>query len=288
MKYWVLLFPFLLQQNAQAKAEIVTTFSVLENIVQHLVDDEVTVANLVDGGIDPHLFEPGPREINRVRSAKILIANGLYFEPWLNRLLETAPKNLVVVYASRNIKVRKIEEHGVPTEDPHAWNSPGELRNYVEVIAAEIIKAFPDKAIAIGKRSSRFIAEIQAIDSHFKQEFAKIKTQKRVILTTHDAAGYIAEAYAIKPLSPLGLSTAGDFKTADLQKLLAQIKEYELKVIFTEPSHHKVLSERLARKTKVTLGPELYLDGLSPKGGPADTVEKMLRHNLGSILTSMK
>jgi zinc/manganese transport system substrate-binding protein len=109
-----------------------------------------------------------------------------------------------------------------------------------------------------------------------------------VLLTTHDAAGYLAKTYSIKAPAPIGLSTSDDFKTADLSRLLSDIDKYKVKVIFTEPSYHKVLSERLAMKANIQLGPELYLDGLSVKGGPADTVERMLNHNLESILVSME
>ena len=243
---------------------------------------------MVSGGIDPHMFEPGPREVKQVRSAKILFANGLYFEPWLDNLVKTASNDLTLIYASKEVKVRKMKDGDKLTKDPHAWNSPAELIVYIKVITDALVKNFPDKSSSIKQRSSKFIKKVRAINTKFSRGFSKVKAENQVMLTTHDAAGYIADTFGIKSISPLGLSTAEDFKTADLKKLLEQIKAYKVKVIFTEPNHHKILSERLAQKTQLKLGPELYLDGLSPKGGPADTVEKMLNHNLSLILASMK
>ncbi|MBK7844167.1 MAG: zinc ABC transporter substrate-binding protein [Bdellovibrionales bacterium] len=288
MKLWLFLFVLLSQSGAFAKSKVVTTFSVLGNIAERLVDDDIGVINLVGGGIDPHLFEPGPKDINHVRGARILFANGLHFEPWLDRLVKAAAKDLVVVYASKSIQPRQISEHGLKMIDPHAWNSPRELISYIQVMAEELSKAFPKQSTGIQKRASVFVNQIQSIDSKFTKEFSKIPTAKRVILTTHDAAGYLALDYEIKTIAPIGLSTSEDFKTADLTNLIAELKLYRIDVIFTEPSHHKVLTERLAAKTNLKVGPELYLDGLSERGGAGDTVEKMLTHNLESILASMK
>ena len=288
MKRLLLCLLFMFQSIAYGADKVVTTFSVLEDIVLQIAGGEIEVVNLVPGGSDPHLFEPGPREINKVRGAKVLFANGLHFEPWIGRLLKATPGVPVVAYASRDIRPRVVSENGLQTEDPHAWNSPEEVVSYVQVISVELAKAFPSRARRIRSRAKDFIKRIETVHAQFSKRFERVPQSKRVLLTTHDAAGYLADSYALKTISPIGLSTSEDFRTADLSRLLADIARYEVKVIFTEPSHHKVLSERLAAKASLKLGPELYLDGLSAGGGPAVTVEKMLRHNLESILSSIE
>lgn len=288
MKHLFLLLILMVQPHAFAKEKVVTTFSVLENIVSLLGGNQIKVENLVPAGVDPHLFEPGPKEILKVRTSKLLFANGLQFEPWLNGLVKAAPGSLVVVYASRKVKPRTLGYNGLQVEDPHAWNSPNELISYVEVIAEELIKAFPKDAAGIRQRAKNLSKRVEGINTRFAKDFGQVPDSRRVLLTTHDAAGYLAGAYSIKTLAPIGLSTSEDFKTADLSRLLSEIAKYKVKTIFTEPSHHKVLSERLAAKANLKLGAELYLDGLSSNGGPADTVEKMLTYNLQSILVSLE
>jgi zinc/manganese transport system substrate-binding protein len=288
VKFYLAFLFFLFGPVAIAKPKVVTTFSVLGDIVSQLTDDEIDIINLVPGDTDPHLFEPGPKEINRIREARILFANGLHYEPWLDRLVQTSSMPLLVVYASRKAKPRMTMKNGLEVVDPHAWNSPPELVSYIQVISEELAKAFPNEAKDIGQRSRDFIGKIESIHARFAKRLSQIPESKRVLLTTHEAAGYLAKTYSIKTLAPIGLSTSDDFKTADLSRLLADIDTYKVKVIFTEPSYHKVLSERLAAKAKIQLGPELYLDGLSAKGGPADTVERMLNHNLESIVVSME
>ncbi len=288
LKFFLFILFFSLAIVTHAKTKIITTFSILEDIAAHLANDEVEIINLVPAGSDPHLFEPGPSDLIRIRSAKILFANGLHFEPWLRRLVTSASKDLLVVYASRKVRARTILEQGLKIEDPHAWNSPQDLVTYIQVMGEELSLVLPKQAQKIQQRTIDLVKKIKAIDSRFKEQFASIAKTRRVMLTTHDAVGYITQAYAIKSISPIGLSTSEDFKTADLSKLLSEIKKYKIRVIFTEPNHHKLLAEKLTQKIQLELGPELYLDGLSTKGGPGDTVEKMLNHNLGKILDSMK
>jgi zinc/manganese transport system substrate-binding protein len=287
-KLQVALLLFFIGSAALAKPKVVTTFSVLEDIVSQLTNDDVDLINLVPAGVDPHLFEPGPKEISKIREARIIFSNGLHFEPWLERLIQTSSESRTVVFASRKARPRLIVEKGLQVADPHAWNSPPELISYIQVVSEELSKAFPKETGEIGQRSRDLIGKVEAIHARFATRFSQVPKSKRVLLTTHDAAGYLAKTYSIKSLAPIGLSTSDDFKTADLSRMLSDIERYKVKVIFTEPSYHRVLSERLAAKANIQLGPELYLDGLSVKGGPADTVERMLNHNLESILDSME
>ena len=99
---------------------------------------------------------------------------------------------------------------------------------------------------------------------------------------------YIATDYNIISLAPIGLSTSEEFRTKDLADLIGNIKKYDIKVIFSEKSHHQILSEKLANKAKLKLGNPLFLDGLSLPGEGASNVEDMLNYNLGQIIGSMK
>ena len=108
-----------------------------------------------------------------------------------------------------------------------------------------------------------------------------------MLLTTHEAAGYLCQRYKIRLLTPLGLSTTEEVRPADLAQLLEDIQKYKVKTLFSENGHNQILAEKIVAKAKVKLGGTIYLDGLSDVGGPADTVEKMLRYNLNLIYQSM-
>lgn len=288
MNAWLVFCLLLLPVSLWAQPKIVTTFSVLEGIARELAASDLEVANLVPGGSDPHLFEPGPRDFHAVRGVRLLIANGLHFEPWLDKLLRARATEPAVVYATRTIRPRTVKARGLDIADPHAWNAPGELLAYIEVIRDAMVQHFPTYERAIHQRAAFLLARIRSIDHEFAAKFARLPPTGRVMLTTHDAAGYIAKAYNITALAPVGLSTTEDFTAGDLTRLLRQVQRYEVKVIFTEPSHHRVLSEKLAARARLGLGETLYLDGLSAPGGRADTLDKMLRHNLNALWQAMQ
>jgi zinc/manganese transport system substrate-binding protein len=277
--------------KAQNKPVIITTFSVLEDLTKTIIGDELlkqyNVENLVAAGADPHLFEPSSKELVKVKSADLLLANGRQFEPWLNRLAKSLNDPSKLILVTKNLTNKRFMD-SPSFLDPHAWNSPAEIPSYIKTIEESLSEKWPKHKSIFKKNAKRLSEEFLKLDKKYEKLFSSISENKRVLLTTHDGAFYIALRYKIKSISPIGLSTAQEIKTKDLQNLLLNIKKFEIKVIFSEKNHHKILSQKLAKKADIKLGADLYLDGLSDSKGPATTTYKMIDYNLEQIYNSMK
>jgi zinc/manganese transport system substrate-binding protein len=287
-KISLVLFLFLFSQSSMAKFKVVTTFSVIEDLTKSIGTSNIEVTNLVAAGEDPHLFEPKPSDIEKIKSADLIFANGLMFEPWLNKLVSSSNTKAKVSIVSNKITPRQLIEDQHSVNDPHAWNSPRQVLKYIDVITERLSSELPNDREQFRNNSEKLKSEINAIYNKYKVSFDKIPKARRAILTTHDAGFYLCEDFEIKSLSPIGLSTTEEFKTQDLAKLIEDIKTYSIKTIFSEKSHHQILSEKLADKAKINLGKPLYLDGLSDQSGPASTVLKMLNYNLEQIKISLE
>lgn len=285
MKYliWTLIFVFL-SFESHASLKVVTTFSVIEDLVKNVASDKVEIFNLVPAGEDPHLFEPTPTDIEKVKQADIVFTNGLMFEPWVYKLVRISKTKAKVVVLTQNIKPRSFEIRGQKVSDPHAWNSPVEILKYVDALQESLSQEQAQDAGFFKSNSALFKKKIKAIDDKYRMLISKVPKEKRVVLTTHDAGFYLCDNYEIRSISPLGLSTSEEFKTSDLSKLLVNIKKYNIKIIFSEKSHHQLLSKKLANKAQLTLGKPLFLDGLSTKAEGAATVLEMFEYNLDQIL----
>lgn len=281
----------LLLLNLTLKAEkpsVVTTFSVIENLATQIGSDHIQVDNLVGAGIDPHTFEPNVKDIEKVKRADLIFANGVHFEPWLDKLIQISKTKAKVIYISRQSKLRKVKINFATIEDPHIWNSPYEVLNCIQVISEALIEKYPEHKLSFIKQSRALSNEVKFIDNEYKIKFEKIPLEKRVILTTHDSIGYLTNRYGILSLSTLGLSTSEDFKTKDLSELISNIQKYQIKTLFTEKNHHQILSQKLSSKLRLQLGKPLYLDGLSPQNEPANTIQNMLKYNLSTIFAAFE
>lgn len=272
---------------ASEPLKVVVSFSVLQDLVQQIGDDQVEVRSLVPVGEDPHHFEPQPRDIEMVRKAELIFINGLGFETWFSRLIKSSKTSAKVIVASARVKAREGVFHGHHEIDPHAWNSPEKLEQYVDVIVNRLSLERPGSATAFKKRADELVKNLELIQQEFKEKFSKIPVSQKVILTTHDAAFYLCDEFGIEAFSPGGLTTSQEIRTQDFVRILEVIENRKIRTVFLEKGHFQILTQKLSNKTKLKLASPLYLDGLSGAGGPASTVLRMLRYNLGEIYSAL-
>lgn len=285
---------------AEGKPVAVTTFSVLADLTQRVAGDHARVLTLVGPNGDAHVFNPSPRESAEVAGADLLIANGLGFEPWLERLAGASGFKGKVIVASDGVTPLEAEheaEEHEPEEyggrrdegaDPHAFQDPTNARIYVANIAQGLSEVAPDHAADFKVNADKLIAEIAALDRQLRADFGAIPEEKRRILTSHNAFHYFGRAYGIEFVSVQGLSTAAEPTADDLAKVVRQARDGDLSAIFLENMSDPRLAETVAQESGVRLGGELYADALSDSSGPAPDYLSLIRHNARQLLAAMQ
>jgi zinc/manganese transport system substrate-binding protein len=267
--------------------QVVATFSILADMASVVAGDSAVVSTLVRADGDAHVWEPRPDDLRRVQRARVLIENGLGLEGWMRRLPEAAGFKGLLVTAARAVTPRKMIEDGHSIIDPHAWQNPQNGILYVRAIADGLAQEFADAAPAIRSRADAYIAEIAETDRWIVQTLAPIPPAKRQILTSHDAFGYYGARYGIRISGVQGISTESEPSAHDIATLVAQIKRDNIRAVFVENMTDPRLAAAVAREAGAVLGPTVYSDALSAKGGPADSYLRMLRHNTTAFATAM-
>jgi len=97
---------------AQDKLDVVTTFSILGDIVANVGGDRVEVTTLVGPDGDAHVFQPSPADAQAVAGAAVIVANGLGFEGWMDRLVEASGTEATVIDASAGVTPIAFDEEG--------------------------------------------------------------------------------------------------------------------------------------------------------------------------------
>src|SRR6185369_11836300 len=133
------------QVKAQDKPVAVATFSILADLTQRIAGDHVQVLTLVGPNGDAHVFEPGPKESAELADSKLLIANGLGFEPWLQRLEDASGFKGRMVIATDGVMPLKGNEELGPT-DPHAFQDLANAQIYAANIEKGLSAADPAHA----------------------------------------------------------------------------------------------------------------------------------------------
>jgi zinc/manganese transport system substrate-binding protein len=275
--------------QAQDKPVAVATFSILADLTQRVAGDHAQVLTLVGPNGDAHVFEPGPKESADLAKADLLIANGLGFEPWLQRLEDASGfKGNVIVASDGVTPFAAGEEEGHEGTDPHAFQDLANAEIYVANIAKGLSEVAPDHAADFKANADKLIAEITALDQQLKADFGAIPQERRRVLTSHDAFHYFGRAYGIEFVSVQGLSTEAEPAADDLVKVVRQARDGHLAAIFLENMSDPRLAETVAQETGLRVGGELYADALSEADGPAPDYLSLVRHNARQLLAGMQ
>jgi len=276
-------------QNAMAKTlNVVASFSVLGDIVSQVGGDRVNVTTLVGPDGDPHSFEPSPQDSAMLSKADIVVVNGLGLEGWLDRLVRASGFHGTLVVASDGIQTHTLKEEGKTVTDPHAWNNVANGVRYAQNIQAALVKADPQDAADLNASGQRYIAQLQQLDQWAKTQFSAIPQAKRKVLTSHDAFGYFGRAYGVTFVAPQGLSSESEPSAAQIAQMIQQIKRDGVTVWFMENQLDPRLVKQIASATGAQPGGGLYPEALSAPGGVADTYAKAMRHNIDTLVHSMK
>ncbi len=262
---------------------VVASFSILADMVREVGGPLVEVHSLVPPGGDAHVFTPTPADAQRVGRAELLFVNGLRYEGWIDRLVKSAGYRGPVVVASRGIKLRQTGGGA----DPHAWQDLGQAVVYVENIRAALVAARPGQAARIDGQAARYTARLKDMDETVRTRLAGIPTERRRVITDHDAFGYFTQAYGVRFLSPRGWSTSNEPSAEAVARLIRQVREQGVSALLIEQLGDPRLVERIAREAGARVGGRLYADALSPPGGEADTYLRLFEHNLNTLVQAM-
>ena len=275
---------------------VVASFSILGDLVRVVGGERVSVTTLVGPDEDAHVFEPKPTDAKALVQSRVLVINGLGFEPWAQKLAKSAGYKGETMVASKGVKPLAMAEekghegkgHPHDEADPHAWQNPLNVVLYTRNIAAALAKTDPAGATAYQANASAFVKELQALDAWAKAQFAAIPADKRKVITSHDAFGYLAAQYQIGFLAPQGVSTAAEPSAKEVAQLIRQIQREKIRAVFVENMSNPRLLAQLGKDAGVTVGPALYVDALSAAGGPADSYLRLMRHNVTQLAAGMR
>ena len=275
--------------SAMAKTvETVASFSILGDMVQHIGGEHVHITTLVGPDGDPHSYEPRPQDSQALAKADLVFVSGLGLEGWMDRLIGASGYHGHPVVASAGVNTRQMEEDGKTITDPHAWNSMQNGILYARHIMDALIAADPQDADYFRQHGTAYITQLQQLDQWAKQQFAQVPAEKRKVLTSHDAFGYMGREYGVTFMAPVGFSTEAQASASDVAALIGQIRQQHVSAYFIENQTDPRLVKQIAAASGAQPGGELYPEALSPSNGPAPTYVRAFQHNVTALVSSMK
>ncbi|AIQ13866.1 metal ABC transporter substrate-binding protein [Paenibacillus durus] len=243
--------PVLEASPAPKKLLIKTSFYPMYEFTRNVAGDLAEVENLVPASVEPHDWEPSPKDMAEISEADALVYNGAGMEGWVDQVMESAKGGgLTAIEASKNIELMKSveeednhaheegeheegeEDHDHGGLDPHVWLSPALAVQEVRNIEAGLAEVAPGHAEEFKANADAYIAKLEELDQEFKDSLAAVK--RKDFITQHAAFGYLAKEYGLTQVPIAGLSPDQEPSAAQMAEIVEFAKEHNVKTIFFE------------------------------------------------------
>ena len=215
----------------------VVSIAPLKPLVEEILGDDFEVTVLVPQGASPETFEPTPKQLSEVESARFVFGTGLLeFE---QELLHRITRKEQVVNLSEGIeliagtcshahhdhsKCSHNHAHGV---DPHIWCSPKQLDKMAANAYNAIAREMPDST-KYKENYTGLCIKLLALDTMVAIRCQKSQNKKFFIY--HPALTYLARDYG---LTQVAIEHEGKEPSAKhLAQLIDQAREAGIKHIF--------------------------------------------------------
>ncbi|MGA7272829.1 MAG: metal ABC transporter substrate-binding protein [Acidimicrobiia bacterium] len=279
--------------NAPSPTEgplVVVTTSILGDVVTQLVGDAGRVETLMGPGVDPHEFLPSARQATLLHQADLVVANGLGLEEGMVDVLGAARADgVTVLEVAPNVDPIPFsvgEEKGSP--DPHFWFDPTRMAGAGDLIAASLEKVDPTGDWS--GAASRLHTDMLDLDEEVGQIVAPIPSDRRKLVTNHDALGYFAARYDFQIIASVipAASTLAEPSAADLAGLVDTLRQEHVTTIFAETGAPDTLARAVASElgSSVTVR-SLYTGSLGEPGSGAETYAGMIRTDARTIADAL-
>ena len=276
---------------SQPKAlNVLAAESFLGDIAQNVAGNRLKVDTLLPVTVDPHEYQPKPLDVTRLDQSQVLIVNGLGYETWLQKTLDSLGGQRLLIVATNGLTPNPDPSGAHPEGDPHMWMNPLKTINYVAQIRDGLSQADPAGKAIYARNAAAYIGQLQALDQWIRQQVNQLPVSKRLLVTNHDALGYFAQAYGFKIIGAVipSVTTDASPSAQQLAGLIDTIKKNSVQTIFLDIGENRNLADQIASETGAKVVTDLYVESISGPGGPAPTYIEMIKYDVTTIVAALK
>lgn len=283
-------------KKENGKLNVVTTTTMITDLVKNIGQDKIDVKGLMGAGVDPHLYKASEGDVSKLFNADVIIYNGLHLEGKLEDVFEKMKqqnKQTIVVTDVIDKNTLIGSENFASNYDPHLWfdiNSWMKITNY---IADKLAKIDSKNADIYKQNAANYLSKLKALNAEISSKINELPENKRILVTAHDAFNYFGRQHKFKVVGLQGLSTITEAGVQDVRELAKFIIDNKVKAIFVESSVPRRTIEALQQAVKskgheVTIGGTLYSDALGNPQTKEGTYIGMYKANVNTIVNALK
>lgn len=283
--------------NSDKPLQVVTTFTILQDIAREIGGNDVDIHNLVPTGTAPHEYEPLPIDMKKTSDADILFYNGLNLEGgkrgWFFRMIESVGQKEENVYSLTNrvepMYLKNVNGKEEEEVNPHAFIDPSVGIIMAEDMRDAFIEKDPSRKESYEERATKYINRLREIDKEYREKINDIPKERRILVTSERAFQYMANHYGLKEGFIWSIDTEENGSPEQIKALIHFIKAHEVPVLFIESNVDIRPMKTVSKETAVPFSKRpIYSDEIGKLGDEVDTYIKYLKYNINLIHDELK
>ncbi|WP_454085888.1 metal ABC transporter solute-binding protein, Zn/Mn family [Georgenia sp. Marseille-Q6866] len=276
------------------RVDVTVTTTHAADLLRAVGGAHVEVTALMGPGVDPHLYRASQGDVRALVEADLVVYHGLFLEGRMEEVLEAGALERVLALTDTLPRAQLLAsaDHA-DQHDPHVWFDPELWVQVVDPVVAELSEIAPEHAADFAAGGRAYVEEALAAHAEATELLAAVPERRRLLVTSHDAFGYLGRAYGLEVRGVQGLSTEDEAGVADVRGLVDLLVERQVPALFTEssvsPASIEAVREAAADRGWQVHLPErgLYSDALGAPGTPTGSYAGMLLANAETIATAL-
>lgn len=240
------------------KPVVYSSFYPLYDFATKIGGDKIQVETIVPFGAEPHGYEPSAKKVAELARADVLFFLGAGMEGWIEKTASNIGNDdLVMVELSKHVQLYPLDgnehledgqhEHG--EYDPHIWLDPLMAKEIAQQMMETLVTVDPRHKDYYEQNYERLAAKLEKLHQDFETGLKNRKSN--VIITSHDAFGYLARRYGLETYSIMGISPNAEPTPGQLARLAEMVQDYQVQAIFAEDLLSTQAAEVLAVEAQV-------------------------------------
>lgn len=251
--------------DGDATLSVMASFYPLQFLAERVGGDLVDVTSLAPAGTEPHDLELSPAQVAALGRADLLVYLS-DFQPSVDTAVQEVAPNAVDVHevvhltadehadedehADGETESASTDEHDHSGEDPHFWLDPTRMADAADAVADALAEADPAHAEEFRANADALRTDLEALDERFRTGLAQCSGH--VIVTSHEAYGYLADRYGLEQVGISGLDPEAEPSPARLREIQQVVRDEGVTTIFTESLVNPKVADVLASDLGIT------------------------------------
>lgn len=278
------------------KYNVVTTTTIIADLIKSIGGEYVNVYGLMGPGIDPHLYKASAGDVILMQNANMVVYNGIHLEGRMGDVFDKIREtDKLIMAVSDNIDESNYIDFvtNPGSYDPHIWFDVSLWKEAAKEVTRGLKRLDQQHSKEYDSNLEKYLLELDELDDYIRKRVEEIPKEDRVLITAHDAFNYFGKAYGFQVRGLQGISTSSEAGTSDVRELANFIVEHRIKSVFVESSVPRKSIEALQEAVKaqgfdVEIGGELHADSTGDIGTDAETYIGTFKENIDTIIDALK